>query len=77
MVTATVDIVKDSLLCVEFIVVTATVDMVNGTLLCLVFIVVTATVDIGKWYCVICGFDCGYSNSRYSAMVLCFVWSLL
>jgi len=38
--------------------------------------VVTATVDIVQWYCVVCGDYCGYSNSRYSAMVLCCVWSL-
>jgi len=41
------------------------------------FFVVTATVDIVQWYCVFCGVYCGYSNSRYSAMVLCCVWSLL
>jgi len=52
-------------------VVTATVDI--GQWYCVVFvevIVFTATVDIVQWYCVICGGYCGYSNSRYSAMVL-------
>ena len=79
MVTATVDINQwYSVVCVEFIVVTATVDI--GQLYCVVcmeFIVVTATVDIGQWYCVVCGVYCAYSNNRYSAMVLCCVWSLL
>jgi len=41
------------------------------------FIVVTAKVDIVQWYCVVCGVYCGYSNSRYSAMILCCVWSSL
>jgi len=35
--------------------------------------VVTATFDIVKWFCVGCGDYCGYSNIRYSAMVLCCV----
>jgi len=35
--------------------------------------VVKTTVEIVQWYCVVCGVYCGYSNSRYSAMVLCFV----
>jgi len=46
-------------------------------MLCLEFIVVTATIDIVQWYCVVCGDYCGYSNSRYNAMLLCCVWSLL
>jgi len=33
--------------------------------------VVTATLGIVQWYCVVCVIYCGYSNSRYSAMVLC------
>jgi len=37
--------------------------------------VVTATVDIVQWYCVLCGDYCGYINSRYTSMFLCFVWS--
>jgi len=41
------------------------------------YIVVTSTVDIVQSYCVVCGGYCGYSNSRYSAMVPCCVWSLL
>jgi len=45
--------------------------------LCVEFIVVTATIDIVKWSCVVCEVYWGYSNSRYSAMVLCCVWSLL
>ena len=32
---------------------------------------VTATIGIVQWYCVVCGVYCGYSNSIYSAMVLC------
>jgi len=35
--------------------------------------VVTVTVDIVQWYCVGFGVYCGYSNSCYSAMVLCCV----
>jgi len=35
--------------------------------------VVTATIDIVQWYCVVCGVNFGYSNSKYSAMVQCFV----
>ena len=34
---------------------------------------VTATVVIVQWYCVVCGVYCGYSNCRYSAMILCCV----
>jgi len=34
--------------------------------------VVKATVDIVQWYCVVCGDYFGESNSRYSAIVLCF-----
>ena len=34
------------------------------------FILYTATIDIVQWYCVLCGVYCGYSNSRYSVMVL-------
>ena len=34
---------------------------------------VTASVDIVQWYCVVCGVYFGYSNRRYSAIVLCFV----
>jgi len=40
-------------------------------------IVITATVDIVQWYCVVCGVYCDYSNSRFSAMVLGCVWTLL
>ena len=41
-------------------------------MLCVVFNVGTTLVDIVQWYCVVCGVYCGYSNSSYSAMVLCF-----
>jgi len=58
-------------------VVKATVDIMQWYCVVFEFIVVTATVDIEQWYCVVCGVYCGYSNSRYSAMVLCYVWSLL
>ena len=34
------------------------------------FIVVTATLGILQWYCVVCGLYCGYSNCRYSPMLL-------
>jgi len=39
--------------------------------------VVTAAVDIVQSYCVVCGDFCGFSKSRYSAMLLGYVWSLL
>jgi len=35
--------------------------------------VVTATVVLVQLFCVVCGVYCCYSNSRYSAMELCFV----
>ena len=74
MVTATVDIVQWYWVVLEFIVVTAKVDIVQWyCVLCVEIIVVTARVDIVQWYCVVCGVYCGYSNSRYSAMVLCCV----
>ena len=38
---------------------------------------VTATVDIVQLYSVVYGDYCGYSSSRYCAMVLGFLWSLL
>ena len=56
---------------------TATVDIVQWYCVVLEFTVVKATVDIVQWYLVVCGVYCGYSNSRYSAMVLCCLWSLL
>jgi len=58
-------------------VVKATVDIGQWYCVDVVFIVVTATVDTGQWYCVVWGVYCSYSKSRYSAMVLCCVWSLL
>jgi len=61
----------------EFIVVTARVDIVQWYCVVLEFIVITATVDIVQRYFVLCGVYCGYCNSRYSAMLLCCVWSLL
>jgi len=39
--------------------------------------VVTSTVDIVQRFCVVCGDECGYRNSRYSAMLLSFVCRLL
>jgi len=54
-------------------VVTSIVDIVQCYCFVLEFIVVSATVDIVQWYCVLCGVYCGYSNSRYNAMVLCCV----
>ena len=56
--------------------VTAKVDIVKRYTFVLEVIVVKATVDIVLWYCVVCGVYCGYTNIRYSAMVLCCVWSL-
>jgi len=58
-------------LCVEFIVVKEPVVVVQCYCVVMEFIMVTATIDILQWYCVLCGVYCGYSNSRYSAMVLC------
>jgi len=59
-------------------VVRATVDIIQWyCVVCVEFIVVTATVGIVQCYCVVYGDYCGYSNSRYSAMVLCCVWRLL
>jgi len=57
-------------------VVTVTVDIVQWYCVVLEFIVFTVTVDIEQRYCVVCGVYCGDSNSRYSAMVLCCLWSL-
>ena len=54
-----------------------TVDIVQRYCVRLEFIVVTTTVDIEQWYCVVCGVNCGYSNSRYISIVLCCVWRLL
>jgi len=58
-------------------VVKTTEDIVQWYCIVLQFIVDTATGDIVQWYCVMCGVYCGDSNTRYSAMVLCCVWSLL
>jgi len=63
--------------CVEFILVTATFDIVQWYCVLFGVLVVTATVVIVKWYCDVCEVYCGYSNSNYSAMVLCCVWRLL
>jgi len=38
---------------------------------------VKASVDIVQCYCVFCGVNCGNSNIRYRAILLCFVCSLL
>jgi len=58
-------------------VVTAKGYIVIGTVLCVEFMVVTATVDIVQRYCVVCGVYCGYSTRRYSAILLCYVWTFL
>jgi len=58
-------------------VVTSTVDIVQCYCVVLEIIVVTATVDIVQCFCVVFGIYCVYSNSTYSAMLLCFVWRLL
>ena len=49
----------------------------SGTVLSVEFIVITATVDIVQLFCVVCEVYCGYSNSSFSAIVLCCVWCLL
>ena len=78
MVTATVDIVQCyCVVWVKIIVVTAKVDIEKWYCVVCTVIAVTATVDIVQWYCIVCGVYCGYSNSRYSAMVLNCVWSIL
>jgi len=46
------------------------------TVLCVEIIVVTEPLNIVKCYCFVCGVYCGYSNSRYRAMVLCCEWRL-
>ena len=43
-------------------------------LCCFVVYLVRATVDIVQWFCDVYGVYCGYNNSRYIAMVLCWVW---
>jgi len=74
----TATVVKVPCYCVVllFIVVTSTVDIVQWYCVVLVFIVVTATVYIVQRSWDVWSF-CGESKSRYSTMVLCFVWSLL
>ena len=58
--------------------VTATSDILQWYfVVCVEFIVFRACVDIVQYYCVVCGVFSGYSNSRYSAMVLCRLWSFL
>ena len=57
--------------------VTATEIILEEYYVCLEIFVVATTVDIFQLYCVVCGDYCGYINSRYCAMVLCCVWSLL
>ena len=49
----------------------------NVSVLCLENIVVTATDHIVQYSCVLRGVYCVYSNSRYNAMLLCYVWSLM
>jgi len=39
--------------------------------------VVRASVELVQILCAVCGVYCGYSNSRYSALVLCCVLSIL
>ena len=51
--------------------VVATVEIVQWYCVVLEIIVVTATVAIVQWFCDLCGINCCYSNSRYSAMLLC------
>ena len=64
------------MLCLDFIVVTAKVHIMQWyCVLGVEFIVVTAKEEIVKLFCVVCGVHCGYSNNRYSAMVLCCLWS--
>ena len=50
--------------------VTSTVDVLKYYCVVLEFIVVTGTVVIGQWYSVLCGVNCGYSNSSSRAMIL-------
>jgi len=73
LVTATVDIVQCYCVVLYVILVTATVDVLQWYCVVLEYIVVTASVDIVRNYSVVCGDYCGYSKSRFSAMVLRFV----
>ena len=77
MLTATVHRVQCYCVVFEFVVVTAILDIVQLYCVFVEYVLVSATVDIVKLYCFVCGDYCGYCNSRYSAMVLCCVWSLL
>ena len=66
------------MLCLEFIVVTASVNILQCySVVCVEFIVVTAKFDVWQLCFVVCVVYCRYNNSRYSAIVLCCVWSLL
>jgi len=73
LVTATVDIVQKYCFVLEFIGVKSTVDIEQWYSVLLELIMVTATVGIVQCYCVVCGVYCGYNNSRYNAMLLCYV----
>ena len=75
--TATVDLVQWYCVLCGVLLVTATVVIVHWYCVGLEINVVTATIDIVQCYCVVCGDYCSYSNSRYSAMFLCFVCRLL
>ena len=44
---------------------------------CVEIIMVKATVVIGQSFCVVCGVYCFYSNTLYSAILLCFLWRFL
>ena len=50
--------------------VTAKVDTVECYCVVVEFIVFTVKAGIVQSYCVVCGAYCGYSNSRYGAMLL-------
>ena len=76
-VTSRVAIVQWYCVVLEFIVDTATEGIVQCYSVALEFIVVTATLGIVQCFCAVYVVYCGYSYSRYSAMVVCCVWSLL
>jgi len=60
----------------RFFLITATIlQYFNDNVLCVNIIVVTATVYI-ELLTFSAGDFCGYSNCRFCAMILCFVWSL-
>ena len=71
MVKATVGIAQwYCVLCVDFIVVKAKLGIAQWNSFVSVEFIFITTIDIVQLYCVVCLVYCGYSNNRYSAMIL-------